>query len=312
MKYPPVTVLTLMYNTNPNYIIEAIQSVQRNNYPNLEHIIMDDCSPDQNPSIAVEKWIKDNNYECRFIRNLVNQGVSKNLNDIIGMAKGKYLFGCCDDVLADDRIMKDVELFEELPDDYAIVCGFSQMIDAESRLLPIMSPNMPVVENDNYFTELINRGNFISGPAATMRADALKAIGGYDLNLMVEDYDMWLRLSHAGYKFKIRPAILMYHRLLPGGLSFHPKINLDRLKAKLKYPTRFPLKSILDQEIKSALKNRQAEFLEQIITLYKDCFPDYAFINFFETARYNFLRSNLLSLKFLIGNTVLKIKKYFK
>ncbi|MCW3078449.1 MAG: glycosyltransferase [Bacteroidetes bacterium] len=312
MIYPPVTVLTLMYNTNPKYIIEAIESVQRNNYPNLEHIIMDDCSPDQNPSIEVENWIKENNYNCRFIRNPVNQGVSKNLNQIISIAKGKYLIGCCDDVLADDRILKDVEIFEQLSDDYAIIFGFSQSMDAESRLLPKMSPNMPVVENENYFKELSERGNFISGPAVTMRKEALRAIGGYGENLIVEDYDMWMRLSNAGYKFKLRPAILIYYRELKGGLSSHPRITLDVLKIKSKFPNRIPLKSVFDQEIQNLLNNKETEKLKQVISLYKECFPSYKFIRLFDMVHFTFFQSNLLSLKLLIGKSVLRLNSYFK
>ena len=43
MVEPLVTVFTLIYNTNPKYVIEAIESVRANNYSNLQHIIIDDC-----------------------------------------------------------------------------------------------------------------------------------------------------------------------------------------------------------------------------------------------------------------------------
>lgn len=312
MKYPPVTVLTLMYNTNAKYIIEGIRSVQRNNYPNLEHIIMDDCSPDATHSNTVEKWIKDNNYPCRFIRNSVNQGVSKNLNQIISIAKGKYLVGCCDDVLADDRIFKDVEIFEQLPDEYAIIMGFSQSIDADSNLLPIMSPNIPPVENENYFNELAAKGNFISGPAVTMRKEALRAIGGYDENLIVEDYDMWMRLSNAGYKFKARPAILIYYRELKGGLSSHPRIPMDVLKIKSKFPENIPLKSVYDQELQILLRRNDTAQVNQLIALYEETFKSYLFIRVLKFVHFKTLRLFLLSLKFTVGSIVLDIKRSLK
>ena len=307
MQYPPVTVLTLMYNTKSQYVIEGIRSVQRNNYPNLEHIFMDDCSPDQTHSNEVEKWIRENNYDCVFIRNKVNQGVSRNLNDIIAMAKGKYLVGCCDDVLADNRISKDVELFESLPDNYAIIFGFSQSMDAESRLLPEMSPNMPVVKDDNYFEELI-KGNFISGPAVTMKKEALKAIGGYDQNLIVEDYDMWMRLAYAGYKFKIRPAILIYYRVLKGSLSSHPRIDTDVLRIKAKYPDRIPLKSMFDQEIKALLRQNKNEKADEVIALYEESFKSYVFAKWLRKVRSSGLRSALLFLKLKIGGVMLAFK----
>lgn len=301
MNYPLVTVLTLMYNTKAEYIIEAIESVKRNNYPNIEHIIMDDCSPDEGPRNAVEKWVKENNYSCTYIKNAANQGVSKNLNDIISMAKGKYLVGCCDDVLVDDRIVKDVELFESLTDDYAIIFGFSQSIDAHSNLLPTMSPNIPVVDNDNYFKALVERGNFISGPAVTMKREALMSIGGYDGKLIVEDYDMWMRLSSAGYKFKVRPAILIYYRELKGSLSGHPQVYIDVLKIKAKFKDRIPFKSILDQELKRQLMLKEKEKVKEIISLYKKLFPTDIFLRVFLLSYFAFLRSGLLAIKFSIG-----------
>lgn len=310
MNYPPVTVLTLMYNTNSKYVFEGIQSVQRNKYPNLEHIIMDDCSPNQTHSLEVENWIKENNYPCRFIRNSTNQGVSKNLNQIISIAKGKYLMGCCDDILADDRIIKDVELFEQLSKEYAIVFGFSQSIDSESRLLPIMSPNIPLVENDNYFDALSKMGNFISGPAVTMRKEALRSVGGYDENFIVEDYDMWMRLSFAGYKFRVRPAVLIYYRELAGSLSSHPRITLDVLKIKAKFPDKIPMKSVFDQQLQILLKKKDDEKIKQIITLYKTLFPSNVFIRLFQLANFRFFQANLLSMKFRMGRMLLDIKHF--
>lgn len=307
MKYPLVTAFTFIYNTNPEYIIQAIKSFQRNNYPNIEHIIIDDCSPDQNPSIAVEKWIKENNYECKFIRNPVNQGVSQNLNDIIAMARGKYLVGCCDDVLADDRIIGDVELLEGLPDDYAVVFGFSQEIDSEGKLLPIISPNPPTVKDDNYFEELV-KGNFISGPTVTMRTEALKAVGGYDKSLIVDDYYMWMRLSYTGYKFKMRPAITAYYRVHGQGLSYNPRLNLDVLKIRSKYPDRIPLKSMFDQEIRALLKQHETKKADEVIALYEESFRSYAFAKWLRIVRISGLRSALLFLKQKIGGVMLAFK----
>lgn len=308
MNYPLVTVLTLIYNTPPEYLIEGIKSVQRNNYPNVEHIFIDDCSPDPGPKTVLKKWISDNNYKCRFIEHEVNQGVSRNLNEIISIANGKYLMGCCDDVLADDRIFKDVELFETLSDEYAIVFGFSQSIDAQSRLLPKMSPNIPVVESENYFNELAIMGNFISGPAVTMRKDALKAIGGYDENLIVEDYDMWMRLSDAGYKFKVRPAVLIYYRELKGSLSSHPRIPIDLLRIKAKFGNKVPLKSAFDQQLLALLKQGPDQSVKEVMNFYTECFKSYLFARLLKLAHFRAPRRMLLNAKLQAGSLVMKLR----
>ncbi|MFN5849008.1 MAG: glycosyltransferase family 2 protein, partial [Chitinophagales bacterium] len=121
MDYPLVTVFTLIYNTDPRYVIEAIESIRANNYPNLQHIIIDDCSPDIKPKQVVKSWIRENNYSCEFYEHKVNYGLCKTLNHVLELAKGEYLFGCSDDLITENRIRQDVETFLELNGDYAIV-----------------------------------------------------------------------------------------------------------------------------------------------------------------------------------------------
>jgi glycosyltransferase involved in cell wall biosynthesis len=73
--YPLVTVVTLIYNTNPKFVIEAIESVRANNYSNIQHIIIDDCSPDPEPKEVVKNWIQENNYSCEFYEHDENYGI---------------------------------------------------------------------------------------------------------------------------------------------------------------------------------------------------------------------------------------------
>lgn len=307
MNYPLVTVMTLMYNTKASYVIEGIQSVIRNGYPHVEHIFIDDCSPDQSHSLEVENWIKENKYPCIFIRNEVNQGVSKNLNHIIHTAKGKYLIGCCDDILADDRIFKDVELFERLPDDYAVIVGYSQSIDAEGNLLPIISPNPPTPKDDNFFNYLI-KDNIIPGPATTTKRSILESVGGYSVGILPEDYDLWLRLSHQGFKFKVRPGILIFYRVLSTSLSNHPKLYMDVFRVKAKFPDRINLKFFLDEEIKRVLISDEQDKYKEIIKFYKEQFPKSWFIKLLDGLRFKTLRLALLNAKYFIGSLIQKMK----
>ena len=69
---PLVSVVTLMYNTG-KYVVQTLESVKSQNYPNVYHIIVDDCSSDNSIEL-VEGWIKQNNYPCHFIKNEKNKG----------------------------------------------------------------------------------------------------------------------------------------------------------------------------------------------------------------------------------------------
>jgi glycosyltransferase involved in cell wall biosynthesis len=218
MEFPLVTIFTLIYNTNPKYVIEAIESVRNNNYPNIQHIIIDDCSPDTTPKKVVKQWIAENNYPCEFHEHEVNFGLCKTLNHVLDLTKGKYLIGCSDDVLLENRIIDDVTIFESLPEDYCMIHSITECFDEHSKSLNREIKLNSKINDDEYFVKLIH-GNFISAPTVTLKTNILKKIGGYDEKILFEDYDMWLRLSSNGYKFKYHDKINTRYRIHAQSMS---------------------------------------------------------------------------------------------
>lgn len=221
MDFPLVTVFTLIYNTNPKYVIEAIESVRSNNYPNIQHIIIDDCSPDPQPKNIVKKWIIDNNYPCEFYEHEVNYGVCKTLNHVLELAKGKYIFGCSDDLIVRDKIETEVTLLESLGSEYVATYSDALLIDANG--LPLYGlfiqkychfTSLP--DHDLY--EVLLKGNILPAMAMMWRTDYIKEVGGYDESLPVEDYDLNLRLARK-YKFKLIHTPVAKYRIHSESLS---------------------------------------------------------------------------------------------
>src|SRR6266446_5620813 len=81
MPYPPVTVLIPAYNA-VRTIERALASVWRQNYPEMEVIVVDDGSSDDTAA-CVQKL---NSGNLRLIRLEKNRGVSSALNFVIEMA----------------------------------------------------------------------------------------------------------------------------------------------------------------------------------------------------------------------------------
>lgn len=211
---PLVTVYTLIYNTKPQYIFEAIESVEANNYPRIQHIIIDDHSTNTDYLLEIKKWITENKYSCEFYEHEKNYGISKTMNHVLQLARGKYLVPACDDVLHPDRILHDVLLLEKLGNNYAFVSGRSAYINDCTELTGTTSKVFSMKEvNGNYFESLVISGNWISAPAVTMRKDAVLAVGGFDERLHFEDYGMWLKLLHMGYKASFYTDVLTYKRI---------------------------------------------------------------------------------------------------
>jgi GT2 family glycosyltransferase len=221
MDLPLVTVFTLIYNTNPKFVIEAIESVRANNYPNLQHIIVDDCSTDKEPKETVKKWIDDNSYPCEFYEHEVNYGVCKTLNHVLELAKGEYIFGCSDDIISENKILKEVNILQNLDDSYVATYSDSYLIDQNSNQLYGLFiqkyRNFSVLPDGEIFEELLN-GNFLPANAMMWKTDAIKQVGGYDESLPLEDFDLHLRLFKHN-KIKLIETPLASYRIHPDGLS---------------------------------------------------------------------------------------------
>lgn len=200
---PLVTVFTLVYNTG-NYVIDALESVRLNNYPNIQHIIIDDLSSDDSLK-TVETWIDQNDYKCTFIKHRENRGVCKSLNEVLALATGKYMFGISDDLLMPEFIHTSVKELESAGEDYCLSFCDSDVIDEVGNALGIGHYNSHNISFDalpieHPFSSII-QSNFINGVGAFYRTRCLREIGGYDESLYFEDWDINIRLL---MKYKIK------------------------------------------------------------------------------------------------------------
>jgi GT2 family glycosyltransferase len=219
--YPLVTAFTLIYNTNPKHIIEAIESIRTNNYPNLQHIIIDDCSPNPKPKETVKQWIKENNYPCEFYEHEVNYGVCKTLNHVLELTKGKYLFGCSDDIILPHKLVTEVRILESLGPEYAATYSDAYLIDENSESLYgwfIQKHKHFDHLPDGYILEDLITGNFLPAMAMLWRTNLIREIGGYDEGLRFEDYDLHLRLFK-NYKVKLIQQPTAKYRIHNNSLS---------------------------------------------------------------------------------------------
>jgi glycosyltransferase len=114
-----VSVITIIYN-NCAYIGQCIQSVAKQTYPDIEHIVIDGCSTDgSQPVIESYKthlacYIseKDNG-----LYNALNKGISKSSGDIIGILHSDDLF------YDSETISKVVSVFENTNADLVYAKG---------------------------------------------------------------------------------------------------------------------------------------------------------------------------------------------
>jgi glycosyltransferase involved in cell wall biosynthesis len=133
MEIPKLSVFTLSYNTGP-FVIQALECIKNQKYPNLEHIIIDDCSTDDSANI-IQNWIEENKYDCLFIINKKNKGIQKNFKMLFNLMTGKYFTCISDDLLFGNHLLNDVLLLEQLGNDFALIYGDSQIIDEKNEII---------------------------------------------------------------------------------------------------------------------------------------------------------------------------------
>ena len=101
-----VSILIPVYNAE-KYIGKCLESVFRQTYPNIEYVIVDNCSTDNSMSILEEQIVR---YGIRqgyykIVRHQQNEGIAVSRNDCTANATGDYvLFVDSDDWIEPDMV----------------------------------------------------------------------------------------------------------------------------------------------------------------------------------------------------------------
>lgn len=211
-QFPVVTVCTLIYNSG-HWVIEALKSVQAQSYPksSIQNIIIDDGSAD-NSADLVSEWIRQNSFQCLFIRHEVNQGICRSLNEALRHTTGQYFTSLGDDLWKLNRLATLVSAFEKLPDDFALIHTPVDFCDESGNITRHNFKRKNSVLEGNVFTEIVKNGSMVIPPSAIFKTACILKAGGYNEELVFEDLDMMLKLSDQ-YKFKWLPEALTVYRI---------------------------------------------------------------------------------------------------
>jgi len=138
--------------------------------------------------------------------NETNIGLTRSLNAGLSMCRGDIVLRNDDDDLPRaDRVAKTVAFFAEHPE-CDLAYSFASGIDPSSgRSWAIAGP----LSHADIEARLLQR-NFIVHSSLAIRADRLRALGGYDATFRyAQDYDLYLRCMRAGLRFGCIPEILV-------------------------------------------------------------------------------------------------------
>jgi len=187
------------------FVEKAVRSVMQQSYPELEIIIVDDCSTDKSGLILKQLQCQDS--RIIVLENEKNLRIAKTLNTAIAHSSGQYIARMdADDICFEHRIEKQVQFLEKHAN-IALCSGNFLKIDEHDKVIG----RVVFQGNDAELrAELLFYCPF-AHPAVMMRRTALDETGLYDDFAPAEDYELWLRMAERFTLANI-PENLIYYR----------------------------------------------------------------------------------------------------
>jgi len=186
MNKPLVIVITPVYNCE-KYIDETIRSVLKQDYENIDYLVIDDGSTDKSLDI-----ISHYSY-CLNLMARANKGEQATVNDGLRMVTGKYFFIVnADDPLLPGCVSTMVDFMESHED---ILCAYPDwdMIDESGNL------KMQMKVRDYDFEWMVSHHTWLPSVGSIFRSSVIQSVGYRDETLRwLGDGDYWLRIGLAG------------------------------------------------------------------------------------------------------------------
>jgi len=181
---PLVSVIIPCFNQG-RFLGEAIASAQKQTYPNIEIIVIDDGSSDSTQQVA-------NSFANVKYRYQPNAGLSAARNAGVKKSNGFFLvFLDADDILYPNAVETNVRLLLQNPS-WAFVSGGHHKVD--EWLYPLDGDESAAIDTNHY--QALLRGNYIGMHAAVMYRCRVFDEFSYDTSLKAcEDYDLYLKIA---------------------------------------------------------------------------------------------------------------------
>lgn len=211
---PNISVLMGIYNCEST-LADAIESILKQTYKDWELIMCDDGSSDSTYMVALQYQRLYSN-KIMLVKNEENRGLNYTLNKCLSLATGKFIARMDgDDVCDPQRFSKEVAVLMNEPD-IAIVSTDMTYFDETGTWGLVRHAEYPECK------DFMKGSPFCHAPSL-VRKEAFDAVGGYSESkrlLRVEDYHLWIKMYHAGYRgkniheslYQMRDDMNAYHR----------------------------------------------------------------------------------------------------
>ena len=196
---PRVSILTPSFNQG-RWLGDTIRSVAVQDYPNIEHVVMDGGSTDDSAGIlarspSLTAWRSEPD---RGQSHAINKALAATSGDIIGWLNS-------DDAYFEPQVISAVVAEFERRPAVDVVYGHAALVNGAGRVLHALW--VPAFNG-----RLLRRTNFLIQPAVFVRRSAVGAALVDEQFDLLMDRELWLRLLASGCRFRRIDRILAIDR----------------------------------------------------------------------------------------------------
>lgn len=235
LHHPLVSVLMPLHNKEAD-VVEAIESVLNQTYPNIELIIIDDGSTDNSFVIA-------NRYasEKIFVFQQQNKGASAARNTALGYSKGDFIqYLDADDVLGSRKIEEQILLLDGETEVLATSKMFYFIVQKDNSWQKIAMPSLER-DYDNmtaFLLDEIPRAIFVH--AWLIPRILIEKAGKWNETMTIfDDRDFYLRLVPLASKIVFCEKAICYYRMPDTSKHLSQRCELVDIQGALQYFSRF-------------------------------------------------------------------------
>ena len=203
-----VSIVTPSFNSMP-YIKETVRSVQEQDYPNIEHIVMDGGSTD-----GTIEFLESQKH--LIWKSEPDRGQSHALNKGFQLAKGEIIGWLNSDDIYEPGAVSLAKEYLQNNSEIDIVYSDLIIIDQYGNVLG-------KTRSDYFELGKLLRDNFVKQPTVFMRRKVIDETNGVDESLQyVMDREFWLRAGLKGFRMHyLADREFAKFRYIPGTKSFN-------------------------------------------------------------------------------------------
>ncbi|MBN2237892.1 MAG: glycosyltransferase family 2 protein [Bacteroidales bacterium] len=216
--FPLVSIVTVNFN-QAETTIELIESLNQISYPNIEIIVVDNASEEEDSEIIKEKYPR-----IKLIKSVINYGFAGGNNLGIMQARGEFVLLLNNDIIVEPHFLEP--LVKKLIDEpeYGSVSPKIRYYYRDNILqyAGFTEINKWTIRNKTIGQDEVDQGQYdmdydtaySHGAAMLVPMKVIKKVGmmSYEFFLYYEEADWCMRMRNAGYKIGYMGHSMVYHK----------------------------------------------------------------------------------------------------